>query len=163
MATLKLTKSSRAVYAKSGIALPDGKFPIPDKAHLRAAIAYKHKTSEPYPRVKAHILKRAKDLGVTVHLSADVAEAFAQGPGKRQGRSNSLKWPWLYDKLVAKGYDHSKAAAISNSRIGMRKKGRISVLTAEQAHNPKVLAKLRESDKKGKHATKKSLISSGKD
>ena len=163
MATLKLTKASRSAYAKSGIALPDGKFPIPDKAHLRAAIAYKHKTTEPYAKVKAHIKRRAKDLGVTVNLSLAIAEEFAQGPGKRQGRSNSLKWPWLYDKLVAKGYDHSKAAAISNSRIGMRKKGRISVLTAEQAHNPKVLAKLRESDKKGKHATKKSLTSSGKD
>lgn len=161
MAKLKLGKASRAAYAKSGIALPDGKFPIPDKAHLQAAIAYKHKTSEPYPKVKAHILRRAKDLGVTVHLSADLVEELSQGPGKRQGRSNSLKWPWLYDKLVAKGYDHTKAAAISNSRIGMRKNGRISVLSAGQAHNPKVLKKLAAADKAGKHSTKGSLTSSG--
>lgn len=84
---------------------------------------------------------------------------MAKGPGARQGRSNSLKWPWLYDKLVAKGYDHSKAAAISNSRIGMRKKGRISVLTADQAHSSKVLKRLAANDKARKHSTKKMLIS----
>ena len=80
-------------------------------------------------------------------------EEFAQGPGKRHGRSNSLKWPWLYDKLRAKGYDKSKAAAISNSRIHMRKKGRLSVLPAKAAHNPKVLDRLAKSAKDRKHAT----------
>lgn len=84
-------------------------------------------------------------------------EEFAKGPGARHGRSNSLKWPWLYDKLRAKGYDKSKAAAISNSRLGTRKKGRISVLTAKQAHSPKVLGRLAKADKKGKHSTKGSL------
>lgn len=84
-------------------------------------------------------------------------EEFAQGPGKRHGRSNSLKWPWLYDKLRAKGYDKSKAAAISNSRLRYRKKGRISVLPAKAAHNPKVLKRLAEADRSGKHATKGKL------
>lgn len=84
-------------------------------------------------------------------------EEFAQGPGKRHGRSNSLKWPWLYDKLRAKGYDKSKAAAISNSRLRYRKKGRLSVLPAKAAHNPKVLKRLAESDSKRKHATKGKL------
>lgn len=81
-------------------------------------------------------------------------EEFAKGPGARHGRSNSLKWPWLYDKLRAKGYDKSKAAAISNSRIHMRKKGRISVLPAKAAHNPEVLKRL--GDSKG-HVTKGKL------
>jgi len=84
-------------------------------------------------------------------------EEFAQGPGKRHGRSNSLKWPWLYDKLRAKGYDKSKAAAISNSRLRYRKKGRLSVLPAKAAHSPKVLSRLAESDSKRKHATKGKL------
>lgn len=90
-------------------------------------------------------------------------EEFAQGPGKRHGRSNSLKWPWLYDKLRAKGYDKEKAARISNSRIGMRKKGRISVLPAKMAHDPAVLKRLAAADRKGKHATKGSLRASGTD
>ena len=84
-------------------------------------------------------------------------EEFAQGPGKRHGRSNSLKWPWLYDKLRAKGYDKSKAAAISNSRLRYRKKGRLSVLQAKQAHSKKVLNRLAAADKAGTHATKGKL------
>lgn len=84
-------------------------------------------------------------------------EEFAQGPGKRHGRSNSLKWPWLYDKLRAKGYDKSKAAAISNSRLKFRKKGRLSVLPRDMAHSKAVLKRLAEADKKGKHSTKGSL------
>lgn len=151
MSTLKLTKASRKAFAKTGIALPNGKFPIPDKAHLRAAIAYRHKSSIPYAQVAAHIMARAKALGEKPPVLASA------GPGKRQGRSNSLKWPWLYDKLVAKGYDHTKAAAISNSRIGTRKNGRISVLKASQAHNPTVLRRLAAADKKGKHSTRGQL------
>lgn len=81
-------------------------------------------------------------------------EEFAQGPGKRHGRSNSLKWPWLYDILRSKGYSKEKSARISNARRHMRKKGRISVLPAKAAHNPKVLKRLSES--KG-HVTKGKL------
>lgn len=84
-------------------------------------------------------------------------EEFAQGPGKRHGRSNSLKWPWLYDKLRAKGYDKSKAAAISNAKIHTRKKGRLSVLPAKSAHNRAVLKRLAAADRRGKHSTKGSL------
>lgn len=154
MATLKLTKGSRAAYAKSGIALPDGKFPIPDRAHLRAAIAYRHHTSEPYARVAAHIRKRAGELGVKVNITS------AGPPKGAYGRSTSLKWPHLYDILVAKGYDHSKAAAISNSRVSLRKNGRKNVLKASEAHNPKVLARLNAAQKAGKHLTRKQLTAS---
>ena len=82
------------------------------------------------------------------------------GPGKRHGRSNSLKWPWLYDKLRAKGYDKSKAAAISNSRLRFRKKGRISVLDAKTAHKASTLKKIAAADKAGRHFTKGSLRAS---
>lgn len=91
------------------------------------------------------------------HYDEFVAITAAAGPGKRHGRSNSLKWPWLYDKLRAKGYDKSKAAAISNSRIHTRKNGRISVLPAKMAHSKAVLARLAKADKAGKHSTKGSL------
>lgn len=92
-----------------------------------------------------------------VILSKSTYETFAQGPGKAFGRSNSLKWPNLYDKLRAKGYDKSKAAAISNSRLPMRKKGRLNVLKANEAHNPHVLARLQKAQKDGKHLTRKQL------
>lgn len=87
-------------------------------------------------------------------------EAITAAVKGRYGRSTSLKWPWLYDKLRAKGYDKSKAAAISNSRLRYRKTGRLNVLKATQAHNPKVLAKIRKADKVGKHVTAKALRAS---
>lgn len=73
------------------------------------------------------------------------------------GRSNSLKWPWLYDKLRSKGYDKQKAAAISNSNLKFRKKGRLNVLTSKQAHSPAVMKRVAAADKMGKHMTGKQL------
>lgn len=157
MSTIKLTKASRKAFAKTGIALPNGKFPIPDKAHLRAAIAYRHKSrGVKYGQVVAHIQARAKALGVKVPVLAS-AEEFAGKPKGAYGRSNSLKWPHLYDILVSKGYDHSTAAAISNSRVGLRKTGRKNVLKASEAHNPAVLARLARAEKEGRHVTRGQL------
>lgn len=62
--------------------------------------------------------------------------------GSIGGRSPSLKWPHLYDLLRAKGYDKEKAARISNSRIGMRKDGKLKGLTYKQADNPKALQRV---------------------
>ena len=87
----------------------------------------------------------------------DNALTAAGPPSGRYGRSSSLKWPWLYDKLRAKGYDKSKAAAIANSRLKFRKKGRLNVLKAADAHNPKVLNRVARADKAGKHVTGKKL------
>lgn len=79
------------------------------------------------------------------------------GPKGGYGRSRSLKWPHLYDILRSKGYDKSKAAAISNSRVGVRKSGRKNVLTATEAHKASVLRRLNEATKTGKHLTRKQL------
>lgn len=58
--------AQRRSYAKRGIAMPDGSFPIPDKAFLRKAIMTVGR-AHPSKRaaVKAHIRKRAAALGVT--------------------------------------------------------------------------------------------------
>lgn len=60
--------------------------------------------------------------------------------GSIGGRSPSLKWPHLYDLLRSKGYDKEKAARISNSRIGMRKHGKLRGLSYKNADNPRALA-----------------------
>lgn len=73
------------------------------------------------------------------------------------GRSKSLKWPWLFDKLQAQGYSKEKAAAIANSNLKFRKKGRLNVLTAKQSHNPAVMKRVAAADKMGKHMTGKQL------
>lgn len=96
---------------------------------------------------------------VVISWSLEALTAAAP-PGGRYGRSASLKWPWLYDKLRAKGYDKSKAAAIANSRLKFRKKGRLNVLKATDAHNPSVLKRVAKADKAGKHVTGKALTKS---
>lgn len=57
------TTEEREKYAKEGIALPDGSFPIPDAAALEDAARRLHQASD-VPAVRAHIRKRAKELGV---------------------------------------------------------------------------------------------------
>lgn len=86
---------------------------------------------------------------------------FAAIPGKRGyhkysksigGRSPSLRWPHLFDLLRAKGYSAEKAARISNSRVGMRKKGRLEGLTYGKANDKKALKReLRRYEKKRKN------------
>jgi chemotaxis protein histidine kinase CheA len=67
----QLTASNRRRWAKIGVALPDGSFPIPDRAHLaKACRAIGRAPEGKRPKVKAHIRKRAKALGVTVPNAA---------------------------------------------------------------------------------------------
>lgn len=70
---LKLASSERArsysqaqrdKYAQSGVAMPDGSFPIPDRGALRDAIDDWGRAGSK-PSVKAHIKKRAQALGAT--------------------------------------------------------------------------------------------------
>lgn len=57
--------ADRAKYAKSGIAMPDGSWPIPDEASLRDAIPWARSAAE-----REHVIKRAKALGKTSLLPA---------------------------------------------------------------------------------------------
>ena len=59
--------AGRRKAAKSGTALPDGSFPIPNKDYLRRAIRLVGR-SKNYSSAKAHIIKRAKALGATSML-----------------------------------------------------------------------------------------------
>lgn len=59
----------RKKYAASGVAMPDGSYPIPDKDALSRAISsFGH---NPTAAVKAHIKKRAAALGATASLPED--------------------------------------------------------------------------------------------
>lgn len=161
MAKPGLDKASRQAAGKAGTALPNGKYPIRNKRELRAAIKLRHHSTEIYGVVRAHILRRAADLGIPIKASqvasaqitaAAAMEEFARTKreqAKRRassksigGRDPSLRWPHLYDILRAKGYDKSKSAAISNSRLRYRKKGRLEGLPWKKADNKKELRKL---------------------
>jgi HK97 family phage prohead protease len=54
----------RKKYADSGIAMPNGDFPIPDKGHLQSALGHFSKYTGDKKAAAAHIKKRAKALGV---------------------------------------------------------------------------------------------------
>lgn len=56
------TAEQRKKYAKSGIALPDGSFPIVNKGDLKNAIKLAGQASNP-AKAKRHICKRARALG----------------------------------------------------------------------------------------------------
>ena len=84
-----------------------------------------------------------------------MTEGLAAGIG---GRSNSLKWPHLYDLLRAKGYDKSKSAAISNSRVAVRGKGKLRGLPRKHADNPKKLAMVLKKYNKKHGITASALI-----
>lgn len=91
-------------------------------------------------------------------ISVDPEALTAAAPPKgKYGRSGSLKWPWLFDVLKAKGMPASKAAAIANAQKKFRKKGRINVLTAKEAENPTVRERIAKAEKMGEKPTAKSL------
>ncbi len=66
----KFTASQRRKYAKEGVALPDGSFPIRNRKDLMDALHDLGRTKN-YARAQRHIIKRAKSLGLTADLSPE--------------------------------------------------------------------------------------------
>lgn len=62
MAERKFSEPVREKYAKKGVALPDGSFPIPDKDALKRAVQSIGRAKNP-TKAKAHIKERASELG----------------------------------------------------------------------------------------------------
>ncbi len=57
--------AQRRQMAGSGQAMPGGRFPIPDEAHLRAAIKAVGRAKGDHDLVRRFIIRRAKALGLT--------------------------------------------------------------------------------------------------
>lgn len=63
-APAEVSEADRRRYAKNGIALKDGSYPIPDVDHLKRAIqAYGRAPESKRAAVRRHIIKRARALG----------------------------------------------------------------------------------------------------
>lgn len=60
-ATREFSSELRERYAKEGVALPDGSFPIPDRDALRRAVQSIGRASS-QSRARRHIIKRARAL-----------------------------------------------------------------------------------------------------
>lgn len=165
--TFMVSSEARKAYAKTGIALPDGSYPIPDKAHLNYAIVLRRASNRSYATVVAHIRKRAAALGIKVDaarlasgsVQMSPLEEFVRTQSARQakrrrsplsirGRDPSLRWPHLYDILRAKGHSKEAAAKISNSHLRYRRKGRLEGLPWQKANDAGELAKLRAKRRK---------------
>ena len=60
----KFSEAERKKMAEEGKALPDGSFPINSKKDLKNAIKAHGRATDP-EKAKAHIRKRAKEMGLT--------------------------------------------------------------------------------------------------
>ena len=63
--------AERKQGAKEGWAMPGGHFPIKSAHDVRNAVILAHSSNLPFSEVKAHIMRRAKDLGAEGELPAD--------------------------------------------------------------------------------------------
>jgi hypothetical protein len=76
MAEAHITQAQRDAWAREGIALPDGAYPIPSRTFLAKAITNfgrENPTPSRRAQIKAHIRKRARALGATDMLPASWA------------------------------------------------------------------------------------------
>lgn len=80
------TEESRDQMAKSGSALPDGSFPIKDEADLRNAIQAFGRAKDK-EAAKAHIMKRALDLGLEELIPMNWVPAEDKNKAKMEGKS----------------------------------------------------------------------------
>ncbi len=86
-----VSAEARRKYAASGVAMPDGSFPIADEGHLRSAIGRLGNYKGSRGKAKRHIIKRAKALGLTHMLPKDwrVSKALTVSQGDVQGREQA--------------------------------------------------------------------------
>lgn len=77
--TKAVKQAERDEMAKTGVAMPNGDFPIPDKGHLRSAIGRLVKYTGDKAAAKKHIIKRARALGQVAMLPDDWNIAKAIG------------------------------------------------------------------------------------
>ncbi|HVA05517.1 MAG TPA: hypothetical protein VNG12_02130, partial [Acidimicrobiales bacterium] len=66
-----VSAAARRKYAESGVAMPNGDFPIPDEGHLRSAIGRLAEYKGDKAKAKAHVISRARALGLTHLLPGD--------------------------------------------------------------------------------------------
>jgi hypothetical protein len=78
-----VSQAKRDQYAKSGIAMPNGDFPIPDEGHLKSAVGHYGDYTGDKAAARKHIIARAKALGKTNLLPDDWG--VSGDSGKRAG------------------------------------------------------------------------------
>lgn len=67
----EFTAEQRRQMAKAGVALPDGSYPIPNRTYLKRAIRMVGLGKAPKGKIRAHIIARARALGLSSMIPAD--------------------------------------------------------------------------------------------
>lgn len=78
-----VSQAKRDEYAKSGVAMPNGDFPIPDEGHLKSAVGHYDGYTGDKAAAKSHIITRAKALGMTNLLP----DAWGGGSDDAKGKA----------------------------------------------------------------------------
>lgn len=90
-----VSAEDRRKMAESGVAMPDGDFPIPDEGHLRSAIGRLAEYKGDKGAAKRHIIKRARALHLTNllpkewNVSKDAAKQTAPDKSLPEGEAES--------------------------------------------------------------------------
>lgn len=130
------TDERRAEYAKRGLALPDGSYPIRDVGDLRNAIQA-YGLGKNKPAARAHIIKRARALG-----RADLIPDNWKVRGKSAKlRANDPKTPALPSERIS-GSDKNKPGSASSGRNRIELSAQIdaSLKAKVKEHNEKMRA-----------------------
>lgn len=93
--TKYVPKKLRKQYAKTGVAMSNGDFPIPDRGHLTSAIGLVNNYKGDKAAAVAHIKDRAAKLGVDVDMDADDTLAKVEAVGMLLEAAG-----WLIDEMI---------------------------------------------------------------
>jgi len=115
-----VSAEQRRKDAKSGVAMPNGDFPIPDEGHLRSAIGRLAEYKGDKAAAKRHIIERAKALGLThllpkdwhVTKDQDESEAVKRVPSQEAVQSHRLPAPDL--EQTRENHPHADAPDAEN-------------------------------------------------
>ena len=141
------TSARRMDYAKRGIALPDGSYPIRDVGDLRNAIQA-YGLGKDREAAKKHIMKRARALGRTDLIPANWK---ARGKSARRGGPNDPKTPAKPSERI-RGSSVNKPGSAAGTRGGIELSAAVEDSLKEKVkdHNERM-------EKRGKEERKVTL------
>ena len=157
----KFSAAQRRKYAASGIALPDGSFPIRNRKDLMDALHDLGRTKH-YAAAKKHIIKRARALGLTADLNPEWVRRKGKKRNPKRVNLSTLhrlgliyqdaNGKWHYKQLPWDStykYANSKRGAVEGAMDAYRtgiERGMITNAPKEHKQNPKRYRRMRNGD-----------------
>lgn len=130
-----VSAAQRRQYAKTGVAMSNGDFPIPDEGHLRSAVGRLANYKGDKAAARRHIIARARALGLKSGLesggSADGKPKKGKGMSKNKAAESGTETPAV---------DTAGIAEIVNKAVAEATGGLKAQLDAARADLAKVMA-----------------------